>query len=89
VNSGPLSDWMEAGTPNQRSLSKESRDFLSPFVGEWECLHPPGEGVHQDQKILVMFDSGHVGKVKLPVCFRKEISSLMGRKRCTRIPDKF
>jgi hypothetical protein len=30
-----------------------------------------------------MFDSGHVGKVKLPVSSRKRHSSLMGRKRCT------
>ena len=51
-----------------------------------ECLHPPREGIHQDQEILGTSDSGHVGKVKLPVSFRKGTSSLMGRKRGAMIP---
>ena len=38
------------------------------------------------KEVLGTFDSGHVGKIKLPVSSRKGTSSLMGRKRDAMIP---
>ena len=65
---------------------EEIRDCLSPFVSCGKCLYTPQEGVHQDHEVLGTSDSGHVGKVKLPVSSRKGTSSLMGRKRGAMIP---
>ena len=67
-------------------MEEEIRDCLSPFDSCGKCLHPHQEGVHQDQEVLGMSDSRHVGKVKLPVSSRKGTSSLMGRKRGDTIP---
>ena len=80
---GPLSDWREAGTPNQGIdlLEEEIRDYLSPFISCEKCLYPPREGFYQNQVVLGTSDSGHVGKVKLPVSSRKGTSSLVGWKR--------
>lgn len=72
--------------PGDDLLEEEIRDCLSPFVSCGKCFYPPGEGVHQDQEVLGMSDSGHVGKVKLPVSFKKGTSSLMGRKRGAMLP---
>jgi hypothetical protein len=46
---------------------KEIRDCLSDFVGGGECLCSPWEDVHQDQEVIDTYDSGHMGKVKLPI----------------------
>lgn len=47
---------------------------------------PTQKEVHKDQNVLGLFDSEHVGKVKLPVGSKKRASSLMGRKRGAMIP---
>jgi hypothetical protein len=79
VNTGPLSDWKEVwDTKPGNGLSEEMiRDCLSPFISCEKYLYPPWEGVHQVQEVLGTSDSGHVGKVKLPVSSRKGTSSLM------------
>lgn len=71
------------------SLEGKIKNCLSPFFVGNECLQPTQEVVHQDQDLLGRFDSGQVGKVKLPVNCRKRTSSLMGRKSGAMIPGVF
>ena len=59
---------------------EEIRDCLNPFVRCGKCLYPPPKKCPPKQEVLGTSDSGHVGKVKLPVSSRKGTSSLMGRK---------
>ena len=67
-------------------MEEKIRDSLSPFVSCGKFLYLLLKGVHQDQEGPGTSDSGHVGKVKLPVSSRKGTSSLMGRKRGATIP---
>lgn len=76
VNSRPLFNWKEAEILEQGPISQKS-----PFVGGGDCLYPPREGVHQDQKVLKTFGCGHVGKVKSPFGSRERTSGLVNKKR--------
>ena len=67
--------------PGDDLLEEEIRDYLNPFISCGKCLYPPREGLYQNQEVLGTSDSGHVGKVKLPVSSRKGTSSLVGWKR--------
>jgi hypothetical protein len=67
-------------------LEEKIRDSLSPFVSCGKFLYLLLKGVHQDQEGPGTSDSGHVGKVKLPVSSRKGTSSLIGKKRGAMIP---
>ena len=82
----PLSDWREAGTPNWGMISHRRRsEIVSPFVSVGNgSTHP--EKVSTKTRRHLAHDSGHVGKVKLPVSSRKGTSSLMGRKRVATRP---
>jgi hypothetical protein len=66
VNSGPLTDWKEIGTPNLGmmwvAIIEATVDALLLEVGK-ASTHP-----EKDQKVIVFLYSGHIFKVHLPIC---------------------